>query len=288
MANKIDDNFKSGSSSKSSARSSKSKKVNKTKLAKSLGVSRQGLYYKPKLPDKDLELKAKIEKALKEHKSYGYRRIALHLGINHKRALRVMKLFNLSPIRKIKIPIKKKDLKQKEADNANLLDGVIIKSPSQVWASDFTYLPYFNNKFIYLATIIDCYTKEIIAWNLSIRHNSRFIIESLNEAITKRRSPDIFHSDQGSEYKSKKLGKILTTNKIKLSMSKKASPWENGIQESFYGKFKLELGHPRCYETLGELAEAVAHQIYYYNNKRIHTAIKCPPAVFYQRCQMGG
>lgn len=288
MANKIDNNFRFGSISKSSAKSSKSKKVNKTKLAKSLGVSRQGLYYKPKLPDKDLELKTKIEEVLKEHKAYGYRRIALHLGINHKRALRVMKLFNLSPIRKIKVPIKQKDSKQKEADNANLLDGVIIKSPSQVWASDFTYLPYFNNKFIYLATIIDCYTKEIIAWNLSIRHNSRFIIESLNEAIAKRKSPDIFHSDQGSEYKSKKLGKILKTNKIKLSMSKKASPWENGFQESFYGKFKLELGHPRCYETLGELAEAVAHQIYYYNNKRIHTAIKCPPVVFYQRCQMGG
>ena len=69
-------------------------------------------------------------------------------------------------------------------------------------------------------------------------------------------------------------------------MSKKSSPWQNGMQESFYGKFKLELGHPKCYETLGELAEAVAHQIYYYNNKRIHSAIKCPPVVFYQRCQM--
>jgi transposase InsO family protein len=89
-----------------------------------------------------------------------------------------------------------------------------------------------------------------------------------------------------SEYKSKKFGKILKANKINLSMSKKASPWQNGFQESFYGKFKLELGHPRCYETLGELAESVAHQIYYYDNKRIHTAIKCPPVVFYQKCQM--
>ncbi|MFT6220416.1 MAG: hypothetical protein ACJAVG_001133 [Rickettsiales bacterium] len=114
MANKIDNNLGSGSGSKASSGTNKSKKVNKTKLAKSLGVSRQGLYYKPKLPDKDLELKSEIEEVLKEHKAYGYRRIALHLGINHKRALRVMKLFNLSPIRKIKIPIKKKDSKQKE------------------------------------------------------------------------------------------------------------------------------------------------------------------------------
>lgn len=68
-------------------------------------------------------------------------------------------------------------------------------------------------------------------------------------------------------------------------MSNKSSPWQNGAQESFYGKFKLELGHPKCYETIGELIEAIAGQIYYYNNKRIHAAIKCPPAVIYQRCQ---
>lgn len=264
------------------------KKINKTKLAKNIGVCRQSLYYKPKLPEKDLELKKQIEEVLAEHKAYGHKRIALHLGINKKRVLRVMKLFDLSPIRKIKILIKNKDLKQKEVDNDNLLNDLTINAPSQAWASDFTYLPYFNNKFLYLATIIDCYTKEIIAWNLSARHNTRFIIEPLIEAINKRKSPAIFHSDQGSEYKSKNLSKILKANKIKLSMSKKASPWQNGFQESFYGKFKLELGHPKCYETTGELMEAIAMQIYYYNNKRIHSAIKCPPAVFYQRCQIGG
>lgn len=66
-------------------------------------------------------------------------------------------------------------------------------------------------------------------------------------------------------------------------MSKKASPWENGHQESFYSEFKLELGHPECYPSLGELTEAVARQIHYYDNFRIHTALKCPPAVFAQR-----
>lgn len=262
------------------------KKVNKTKLAKNLGIGRSSLYYKPKRPAKDLQLKKQIEEVLKEHKSYGHKRIALHLGINKKRVLRVMKLFDLSPIRKIQAPVKNKDLKQEEINNSNLINDLAINAPSQIWASDFTYLPYFNNKFLYLATIIDCFTKEIIAWNLSVRHSTRFIIQALSEAIVKRKRPDIFHSDQGSEYKSKNLDKILKTNKIKLSMSKKASPWENGFQESFYGKFKLELGHPKCYETVGELMEAIALQIHYYNHKRIHTALKMPPALFYQRCQI--
>jgi transposase InsO family protein len=263
------------------------KKVNKAKLAKNLGVCRQSLYYKPKLPAKDLDLKKQIEEVLTEHKAYGHRRIAIHLGINKKRILRVMKLFNLSPARKPRVPVKTDDLKCEESKNLNLFKNFNLNSPSQIWASDFTYLPYFNNKFLYLATIIDCFTKEITGWNLSFKHNSTLIENALIDALSKRKKPKILHSDQGSEYKSEDFTKILKSNKIKQSMSKKSSPWENGMQESFYGKFKLELGHPKCYETLGELVEAIAHQIHYYNNKRIHTAIKCPPVVFYQRCQMG-
>ena len=70
-------------------------------------------------------------------------------------------------------------------------------------------------------------------------------------------------------------------------MSEKASPWQNVHKEAFYSEFKLELGHPECYPTLGELIEALAGQISYYNNGRIHTALKCPPAVFAKRfnCQ---
>ncbi len=67
-------------------------------------------------------------------------------------------------------------------------------------------------------------------------------------------------------------------------MSDKASPWQNGTQESFYSNFKLELGHPEIYPTLGELIEAIAQQINYYNYRRVHTALKCPPAVFAKRC----
>jgi transposase InsO family protein len=196
-----------------------------------------------------------------------------------------MKLFDLSPIRKIKVPIKKDDCKQEEVKYQNLTTEFNLNSPSQIWSSDFTYLPYFNQKFLYLATIIDCFTKEIIAWNLSVKHKVDFIIDTLLDALSTRKKPKIFHSDQGSEYKSKDLTKILKSNKIKQSMTNKSSPWQNGIQESFYGKFKLELGHPKSYETLGELIEAIAHQIYYYNNKRIHSSLKCPPTIFYQRHQ---
>jgi transposase InsO family protein len=158
-----------------------------------------------------------------------------------------------------------------------------INQPNQVWVSDFTYLSY-QNKFMYLATILDAFTREVIAWNISSRHNKELITEALLNAINKReKPPNIFHSDQGSEYKSDDLAKILQSRNIKASMSKKSSPWQNGRQESFYQKFKFELEDFNSYQSQGELIEAIALQIYYYNNKRIHLALKMPPAVFYQR-----
>ena len=102
------------------------KKVNKTKLAKNLGVCRQSLYYKPKLPAKDLELKKQIEEVLVEHKSYGHRRIAIHLGINKKRVSRVMKLFNLSPTRKPKMLHSDQGSEYKNEDFTNILKSNLL------------------------------------------------------------------------------------------------------------------------------------------------------------------
>jgi putative transposase len=99
--------------------------------------------------------------------------------------------------------------------------------------------------------------------------------------------PQIFHSDQGSEYRSNSIVEILKSKNIKISMSQKSSPWQNGKQESFYQKFKFELEDPNNYQSQGELIEAIALQIHYYNHKRIHSALKMPPAVFYERFKTG-
>lgn len=92
--------------------------------------------------------------------------------------------------------------------------------------------------------------------------------------------PEILHSDQGSEYTSYLVLNFLAEHGIIPSMSKKWSPWENGWQESYYGKFKLELDHPHTYETIEALIEAIHHRIYYYNYERIHTKHRMPPKKF--------
>lgn len=254
----------------------------KTELAKQLGISRQNLYYQPKLPEKDLKLKTEIEKVMLDNKAYGHKRIAIELSINKKRALRVMKLFDLKPQRKRKKPEKSKDLNQAPMNIPNLIQGTIIDVSNKVWVSDFTYLPYFG-KFVYLATLEDIFTRQIVGWEVSVRHNVDLIASAFMNAVNKHPIPEICHSDQGSEYRSKKYLNLLKSFNIKVSMSEKASPWQNSYKESFYSEFKLELGYPECYPTLGELIEAIAGQINYYNNKRIHTALKCPPIVFAKR-----
>lgn len=254
----------------------------KKELAKELGISRQSLYYKPKLPEKDLKLKAEIERVMTCHKAYGHKRIALYLKINKKRVLRVMKLFGLKPQRRRKGPDKPQDLGQAPMAIPNLVKGIIIDALHKVWVSDFTYLPY-QGRFVYLATLEDVFTRQVVGWEVSVRHNADLVAQALLNALGYYPAPQICHSDQGSEYRSRIYLNLLKSFNIQPSMSEKASPWQNSYKESFYSGFKLELGHPECYLTLGELIEAIAQQIHYYNNQRIHTALKCPPAVFAQR-----
>jgi len=257
-------------------------KQSKAKLAREMNIPRSSLYYLPKQPKKDLKLKVEIEQVLREHKAYGHKRVALELKINKKRTLRVMKLFNLKPQRKRKAPFKQNDFNQEPMSIDNLISELTIEKQNQVWASDFTYLPYFG-KFIYLATVEDLFTREIVGYSISKKHDANLISQALLDALEKELKPKIIHSDQGSEYCSQKYLNLLKSLNIRPSMSQKASPWQNGQQESFYSEFKLELGHPECYPTIGELIEAINQQIYYYNNKRIHSALKCPPAIFAKR-----
>jgi len=217
-----------------------------------------------------------------KHKAYGHKRIAIDLSINKKRVLRVMKLFGLKPQRRRKKPEKPKDLGQAPMVIPNLVQGIIIDVPNQVWVSDFTYLPFYG-RFVYLATLEDVFTREVVGWEVSARHNVDLVTQAMLNALNNYPAPQIAHSDQGSEYRSQTYLNLLKSFNVQPSMSEKASPWQNGHQESFYSGFKLELGHPECYPTLGELIEAIAQQIHYYNNQRIHTALKCPPAVFSQR-----
>jgi len=256
-------------------------KMTKTRLAKEMGVSRQALYYKHKQPEKDLLTKDEIEKVLKDHPAYGHKRIAMELKINKKRVRRVMKIFNIKPHkRRIKHPVKPDDLQREPAVYQNEIRSICPIRPNVIWAGDFTYIK-FHNQFIYLATIIDVFTREIVGWSISGRHDRLMVLEAYEMAKQKTGTTPIYHhSDQGSEYDSYDYTNQLLKDKVIVSMSDKGHPWENGFQESFYSNFKLDLGWPNQYETLPELIEGLHLQIHYYNTKRIHTKLKTNPQSF--------
>jgi transposase InsO family protein len=100
---------------------------------------------------------------------------------------------------------------------------------------------------------------------------------ALLDALESHPTPQIIHSDQGSEYDSKDFVDLCDHHHIQISMSTKGSPWQNGHQESWYGKFKGEFGDFNRFETIGELIEEIYHQIYYYNHHRMHTSLNTTP-----------
>lgn len=256
--------------------------LNKTDLAKKLGVSRASLYYAPKRPDLDEDLKNQIESVMVDHPSYGHKRIALTLKRNKKCVLRVMKKYGLKPARRrVRAPAKPDDLGRPESVHPNLLATLCPIAPNVVWVADFTYLKY-RGRFIYLATMVDLFTREVVGWNILRFHSKHLVLGALEHALSRngRVPPAITHSDRGSEYDSLAYEERTRELAIRISMSDKGSPWQNGHQESFFSHFKLEFGDINRFETLGELVEAIYQHIHYYNEERIHTALKMPPAAF--------
>lgn len=252
--------------------------VEHKKLHQIFEISRSSLYYKSKKYEEDLKVKQDIEKVWNDHPSYGHKRLATALGLNKKRILRVMKKFNIKPYRRHRKPCKRANTSVYNK-YSNLLVNIPLIRVNQIWVTDFTYL-WYKNKFIYVATVIDIYSREVVGTCVLTNHSSALAIQAIVSALMDHSKPDIIHSDQGSEYTGEIYTDFCISSGIKISMSDKGSPWQNGYQESFYDKFKIDLGDPNRFDSLGELVFEIYHTIHVYNTTRIHTALKMSPQEF--------
>lgn len=256
----------------------------KTALAKKLGIARTSLYYTPKKPPANEQLKVQIVAVMTAHPAYGHRRIALALHRNKKQIRRIMRLHRLKPkLRRGQRPVKPDDLGRLELQVTNILTLLCPLRPNVVWAGDFTYL-WCLGQFWYVATVIDVYTRELIGWHVANHHTTALISEAFLDAVRRTgTAAQWFHSDQGSEYVSAAYVSVLQIYDTTPSHSRKSSPWQNGYQESFYSNFKLELGSPYRFTHIGELMEAIHQQIAYYNTRRIHGTLRMPPLLFKEK-----
>lgn len=255
------------------------KKLPKKELARRLGVSRGMLYYRHKLPARDDELRQRVEDVMICHHAYGHRRVADELGINRKCALRIMRKYNLKPARRCKTPHKADDAGRAPSCYPDITSSLSPIAPDVLWVGDFTFIS-FHGEFVYLATILDRFTAEVLGFSIMTSHSAELVLDAIKSALRSGRHPEWFHSDQGSEYNSDAFISKLRASGIEISMAPKASPWRNGAQESFFGRFKVEFGDPNRFTSLPELIEEIYIRISYYNHQRIHTRHRMPPTVF--------
>ncbi len=172
--------------------------ASKSELVKRSGISRATLYYQQKLPDKDWGLKVRIEEVLREYSSYGHKRLAICLKVNKKRVLRVMHIFGIKPYRRRG----KKPFKVNKGSGLifpNLLRIVSPQHENHVWVADFTYIS-FQGKFIYVATIMDVYTRKIVGFSILANHNTALVVNALLATLQYNPRAVIFHSDNGSAF----------------------------------------------------------------------------------------
>jgi len=263
--------------------SESTEQVPKAELARRLGVSRGSLYYQHKQPDKDEELRLLIEAVMLENPGYGHRRVADALKISKERARRVMRKYHLKPARRAKAPRKVEDEGRPPEKYPSVTTSWCPSVPHLVWASDFTYISW-HGIFVYLATILDLFTGEVLAAQVMLSHPAELVLRPLLAALLRTGVvPEWFHSDQGSEYISEAVRALLELVGTQVSMSPKQAPWRNGSQESFFGRFKVEFGDPERFETLDQLVEALYQHIAYFSSVRIKNRLHMSPLEFRKR-----
>ena len=264
-----------------------------------LKIPRSSSYVKPTKLSKRDELAIRQLKAIHEaNPYYGVARFAIELNWTEKKARRIRNLSGITAQKRTK-KRKSKSIKPEVTAPVNALklyadfknsdrpqDGQsyarMVKSGA--WVQDFTYI-WFRGMWIYVATVLDLKTRRIVGWSVGLRHDTELVHRAILDALSKYPPPAILHSDQGSEYLSYRLQDLCQKLEIRLSCSDKASPWQNGFMERWFGNFKLELGSIAQYKDLSKLHEAIALAIHYYNNLRIHTALKMSPVVYATRLQ---
>ncbi len=239
-----------------------------------LFLTRSNLYYQPIGESaENLGFMEIIDCQFLETPWYGSRQMARHMQREgHKRGRhrvrRLMRLMRLVPI------YQEPNTSRKHPEHKvypYLLRDLTINRPNQVWCTDITYIPM-RRGFLYLVAIMDWHSRKVLSWRLSNTMDVGFCIEALNEALAKYGKPEIFNTDQGSQFTSSDFTQVLKDAEIKISMDGRGRWIDNRMIERLWRSLKYECVYLRAFETGSEARAGIGYWLNYYNSERPHSS----------------
>jgi putative transposase len=243
--------------------------------ARELGISRGSVYYLPRaVSSSDLALQRRIDELHLNYPFAGARMLqGLLIGEGHKvgrlHVSTLMKRMGIAAI--YRRPNTSKPTPGHKI-YPYLLRKLPVTRPNQVWATDITYIPMATG-FVYLVAIIDWFSRKVLSWKLSISLDTAFCIEAVEEALARYGKPEIFNTDQGSQFTSMAFTQLLIQNDIKISMDGKGAWRDNVFVERVWKSVKYEEVYLRAYASVVEARSSLGRYLNFYNTKRPHSSL---------------
>jgi putative transposase len=253
----------------------RSHKLSLTQQAALLGISRGSVYYEPvPVSAEDLALMRRIDELHLEFPFAGSRMLR---GLLAAEGSKIGRRHIATLMRRMGIEaIYRRPNTSKPAPGHRiypyLLRGLSIERPNQVWAIDITYIPMARG-FVYLAAVMDWFARRILAWRLSNTMEASFCIDAVEAALTQYGSPQIFNTDQGSQFTSAEFTSLLISNGIEISMDGKGAWRDNVFVERFWRTIKYEEVYLHAYDSVAEARQSIGRYLAFYNARRPHTAL---------------
>jgi len=237
-----------------------------------IGLPRSSYYREPKSETKEnLELMGLIDKEYTRHPFYGTRKMRDFLqrkgySINRKRVQRLMRLMGLESI----APKKRTTIPGKDHKiYPYLLRGLEVNYSNQVWCSDITYIRL-RGGFVYLTVVMDWYSRYVLSWEISVTMEENFCVSALERALRCYSPPEIFNTDQGSQYTGSSFTGVLKDHGTRISMDGKGRAMDNIMVERLWRTVKYEDIYTRDYESVEDLVKGLRKYFAFYNNERPH------------------
>ena len=250
-------------------------KLSVVRQAKLLGFSRGSVYYLPRpVSDGDLALMRRIDEL---HLDYPFAGSRMLQGLLRGEGLETGRLHVATLMKKMGIEaIYRRPNTSKPAPGHKiypyLLRKLTVARPNQVWAMDLTYIPMARG-FVYLCAVVDWFSRRVLSWRLSITMEAAFCIEAVEEALARYGKPDIFNTDQGSQFTSMDFTAVLKKAEIAISMDGKGAWRDNVFVERLWRSIKYEEVYLHAYKTVSEARAAIGRYLNFYNTRRPHSSL---------------